>query len=256
MIGANPSFQPHLFPNQAVELFEQAYAVPGVSQVFEKMHQSSNEHLRTTANHMAVVGMIAAAEVVACSGQLECFDDRFSVQVVVGALLHDIGKGHPDITPLLAVGGKFTDYQRAGMRLHTRYGAEYLSRYAAIRGDDSLVPDMVYLHHADANGVKRYIAERGFSDAYARKLRAGVTLISISDVVESTLPIGDENSHSNFGNRKLPLGVVENEILMPLLATLPSVSFKRDALEAAMVYAEKRVAVYHHKQVSTTTNRQ
>lgn len=247
MISTNPSLRPDLFPEQAVRLFDQAYAIPGVSTLFEKMQR--NERLEKTANHMAVVGLVAASEVIACKEEYDGFDTDFCTQIVVGALLHDIGKEHPDITPLVAVEGKYTDYQRAGMGLHTRYGAEYLSRFAQIRRNDGLIPDMVFLHHANAKEIDAYIAERGYGETYARKLRAGVTLISIADVIESTLPIGPENSHSNFGNRNLPLELVYLTILEPHVKTLPALDFKELALDAASVYAERRVNEYKRSLV-------
>lgn len=244
MIYGNPALGPHLFPERAEDLLTSVHEVPGVSQLYGEMRGFHEQ----TADHMESVALFSAALVLEClDPDLE--DREFSKRIVLAALLHDIGKTHPDILPLIDVEGWYTDSQRETMRKHTMYGAEQLFRYADIR-DDGLVPDIVFLHHADSKQVDSYIQDRNYGKEYAHRLCTGITIVSTADVFEATLPIGDENSHSTFGDRDLPLSIVEHEIYKPHRDKLPDIAIKDTVFHVAQAYARLRVAQYEAETVS------
>lgn len=240
MTHDNPTFRPDFFPVEVTDLVDRAYAVSGVDALLDEM---GDKHEATVA-HMRSVALLASAEVVACGESSAIFDQEYSMRVVLGGLLHDMGKAHPDITPLIDVVGDYTDDQRAIMGRHTTYGAELTSHYSEIRGS-GLVPDIIYLHHATHPQIEAYIQKRGYNTGYALQLRAAATIVSIADVVEATLPIGDENSHHTFGDRELPLEVVDELIYGPLSDKLPDIPQKITAFRAAKAVARQRVQERH-----------
>lgn len=235
MTRGNPAFEPSLFPERAQELLDTVYQIPGVNQLYGEMRS----HHQKTADHLESVALFTAALVL--EGLDPDLEDRdFSSSIVLAALLHDIGKTHPDVMPLIDYPGWYSDTQRSIMKQHSRYGAEFTSMYSGIRGD-GLVPDIIYLHHADSEQIEAYIAERGYDFDRAQQLRIGVTIVSIADVVEATLPIGEENSHATYGDRNVPFAIVQSDIHEPLRKSLPDIAIKDTVLTIAQRYAQSRV---------------